>query len=326
MKLRGIAVVIAAAIISNFGGSVSAVGPQLFVTNNLTNGGVGGRLIEIDASTGDYVGLVANVVTPRGIQVGADGNLYVASANTNSILKFAINDGFQQSTFVPPGSGGLTFPSGMKFGPDGNLYVASFQPSLTVFRYDGTTGNFMDVFASGPQTLSTPTDLAFGPNGNLYVSTLTNGIFQFDGQTGSALGQLIPPTHFQFSDSMAFDSAGTLYVSTGPMSTVQRYNGSTGTFIDTFIPAGLGGLHDAEGIGFGPDGNLYVAGLFNDAVLGFDSTGTFVRSYSAGIDAPFFFTFVVPEPDTLPLLLIATCTTLNQSRRRRHDFASCSMA
>jgi glucose/arabinose dehydrogenase len=201
----------------------------------------------------------------------------------------------------------------MKFGPVGNLYVTSSPPSLTVLRYNGTTGNFIDVFASGPQTLSSATDLAFGPNGNLYVSTLTNGIFQFDGHSGSPLGQLIPPTRFQFAESLAFDPAGTLYVSTGPMSTVQRYGGSTGTFIDTFIPAGLGGLHDAEGIGFGPDGNLYVAGLFNDAVLGFDSTsGALVRSYSAGIDAPQFFTFVVPEPGTVPLLLIAACTILNR--------------
>ena len=85
------------------------------------------------------------------------------------------------------------------------------------------------------------------------------------------------------------------------MSTVQRYSGSSGGFIDTFIPAGLGGLHNAGGIGFGPDGNLYVTGLFNDAVLGFDSTsGALVRSYSAGIDVRFFsllqFAFVVPEP------------------------------
>src|SRR3954452_19541402 len=106
------------------GGIVESAPAQtrLFVTNNLTNNAPGGRLLEFNGTNGQFVSLVANINTPRGIAVGPDGNLYVASANADSILKFDVGNGLQQTTFVPAGSGGLDVPSGLTFGADGNLY------------------------------------------------------------------------------------------------------------------------------------------------------------------------------------------------------------
>ncbi len=37
-----------------------------------------------------------------------------------------------------------------------------------------------------------------------------------------------------------------------------RYDGSTGAFLDVFVPAGSGGLDGPLNATFGPDGNLYV--------------------------------------------------------------------
>ncbi|MEH1852318.1 hypothetical protein [Nostoc sp.] len=45
------------------------------------------------------------------------------------------------------------------------------------------------------------------------------------------------------------------------MTHISRFNGKTGAFIDTFIPAGSGGLNDPVKPVFVPDGNLYVSGL-----------------------------------------------------------------
>jgi len=44
--------------------------------------------------------------------------------------------------------GGLDAPVGLDFGLDGNLYVAGWN-SNRVHRYNGKTGDFIDVFASG---------------------------------------------------------------------------------------------------------------------------------------------------------------------------------
>jgi len=53
------------------------------------------------------------------------------------------------------------------FGPDGNLYVSSpgfttTQPDM-ILRYSGTTGAFIDVFATGGP-LNFPQYLAFAPS------------------------------------------------------------------------------------------------------------------------------------------------------------------
>ena len=80
--------------------------------------------------------------------------------------------------------GGLNGPQHPVFGSDGNLYVGSLNTSQ-VIRFDGTTGAFIDVFASG-EGLSIATGIAFGPDGNLYVSSRdTDQVLRYDGTTGA---------------------------------------------------------------------------------------------------------------------------------------------
>jgi DNA-binding beta-propeller fold protein YncE len=63
--------------------------------------------------------------TPRQSVFGPDGNLYVASSDTDSILRYNGVTGAFLDTFVPSGSGGLVGPGDLTFGPDGDLYVSS---------------------------------------------------------------------------------------------------------------------------------------------------------------------------------------------------------
>jgi hypothetical protein len=52
-----------------------------------------------------------------------------------------------------------------------------------------------------------------------------------------------------------------LYVSSNAYGngSVKRYNGTTGAYIDDFVPQGSGGIYNPYGLVFGPDGNFYVA-------------------------------------------------------------------
>lgn len=138
----------------------------------------------------------------------------------------------------------------------GDLLVSSFN-SDQVLRYDQQTGNFIKVFAHGPVTPE-PGDLCFHCFGGL-----------------------------------TYGPDGNLYVVSQSTHNVMRFDGTTGAFIDTFIPAGSGGLLLPSFLIFGPDGKLYVSS-FTDQVLRYDGqTGDFLDVFAEGngLDAPFGMAF-----------------------------------
>jgi glucose/arabinose dehydrogenase len=124
---------------------------RLYVSSAGTN-----QVLRFDGTTGAFVDPFASGFDfsgPRGLTFDAVGNLYASDLDQNnpgvsdSVRKYA-PDGTRLADFVPAGSGGLNFPRGITFGPDGNLYVAS-ENTNQVLRYDGTTGAFLNAFASG---------------------------------------------------------------------------------------------------------------------------------------------------------------------------------
>ena len=134
-------------------------------------------------------------------------------------------------------------------GPDGNFYVSSGY-TQQVLRYNGETGEFMDVFASGHE-MQAPSAVGFGPDGNLYVSSqVTACVLRFDGNTGAFIDTFIPagsgglqrPTWFVFGPD------GYFYLSCHYTDRVLRYNAQTGAFVDEFVPAGYGGLDGPTGL------------------------------------------------------------------------------
>jgi streptogramin lyase len=147
-----------------------------------------------------------------------------------------------------------------------DLYVGD-GASSKVLRYNEATGAFIDAFVdSGSGGLSSPRGLFIGPDGNLYVNSFdTNGVMRYDGATGAPL-----PAPAQMGAVFASGSGldgptglilgrdGNLYVSSFNNDSVFRFSGTTGDFIDVFVPTGSGGLSNPRGLVFGPDGNLYV--------------------------------------------------------------------
>ncbi|MDB6032295.1 MAG: exported protein of unknown function [Verrucomicrobiales bacterium] len=122
-------------------------------------------VLRFDGQSGEFKGVFVptgdDLVTPTGIAVGLDGNLYVSSRDANVVIKFDGKNGSYLDTFVSPGSQALNGPMGLAFGSDGNLYVTSCYDNRLV-RFNGKTGDFAGVVASEDQGLHFPTRVTTG--------------------------------------------------------------------------------------------------------------------------------------------------------------------
>jgi sugar lactone lactonase YvrE len=235
--------------------------------------------------------------SPRHLALGPDGNVYVESEGTNSVIRYTPS-GQLIGTFVAAGSGGLSTPFGLAFGPDGNLYVAS-NGTNALYKYSGSTGAFLRTFvAVGTAGFTDPTGIVFGPDGNLYVSnSSTQSVQRFEGPTGPSPSSPLPAAGQSGANLVAPQSGGlagardllfgpdeNLYVgntnavaqgdtvsSTANLG-VLEYDGSTGAFIKIFTntPPGDGGF------AFDQEGRFYVADKGPGAILRFDSQGNYI--------------------------------------------------
>jgi hypothetical protein len=129
--------------------------------------------------------------SPQLFAFGPGNDLYVASVETNEVLRYDGVTGTFEGAFVKAGPDGVIGPSGLTFGPDGNLYVGNGQG---VNRYNGRTGALIDLFVrQGSGGLDTPVGMVFGPDDNFYVASAGSGeILRYDGRTGRHPETFVP--------------------------------------------------------------------------------------------------------------------------------------
>jgi len=277
----------------------------------------GNNVLRFDGKTGNFLGEFitagsGGLSNPDTIIFGPDGNgdgksdIYIASgdkagnsgeAAASAVLRYDGITGAFIDKFVGDNpnttsdeTGGLFRPYGLAFSPDGNLYVSSFLTDK-ILRYNGKTGQFIDVFASGNQQgggLNGPNGLLLAPDGNLYVTTegsiAREGKADFSANLPSQVLRYNPETRqssiFASPDpsprSQGFASLlgmaigpvdGDIYVSDFA-NDIRRYNLKSGELVEvlsTNYTETLPSSNYLGGLAFSPIGNLFAVGFDNRA-------------------------------------------------------------
>jgi streptogramin lyase len=122
-----------------------------------------------------------------------------------------------------------------------------------------------------------------GYNSDLLVSDLNTGkLFAFDSASGALQGTFGGSPYLTNPRGIAVGQDGNIYAGDALSNAVQEFDGTTGAFIKTFVPAGSHGLSYIYGMIFDPSGNLYVASANSNTVVEFASDGTYLRTFGAG--------------------------------------------
>ena len=200
----------------------------------------------------------------NGIEVGPNGNLYIASVNGQEIVEMNKNNGKIINRFGP--ANGVLGPDDLTFGPDGTIYWTDI---LTGFVGRMTAeGQLLGYQFVAPGV----NPITFSPEGRLFVALdfLGDGLFELDPNLVDPPRTIIEATEANpfplgFFNSFDFGEDGRLY---GPLFAAGLVISvdvgepgdpiSTSPFTDGTAEVVAGGFFNPAATKFGPDGLLYA--------------------------------------------------------------------
>lgn len=230
-----------------------------------------GRLSVWDKATG-----VTGFITPTGIAVGPEGQVFVADAELALVARLDRNG----TTLEPIGKGQLLRPTGLAYEPKTKrLFVADTQAhQIKVFDLDGILLSTIGDHGEGPGEFNYPTHIAVAHE-KLYVSDTLNARVQVIstptgrylgsvGKRGLFLGNLVRPK------GVATDSEHNIYVIESYHDYLLVYN-RRGEFLLPIggVGGGAGNFHLPAGVWVDGRNRVFVADMLNGRVAVFQFLG-----------------------------------------------------
>jgi hypothetical protein len=115
----------------------------------------------------------------------------------------------------------------------------------------------------------------------------SNTLKLLDRFVSNGSGGLARPRGAIFGPDANGDGKPDLYVTSADTNAVLRFDGVTGSYIDTFVAPGSGGLHSPVDLAYGSDGKLYVTSYSSNQLLRYDgTTGAFIDVVSNTLSGP----------------------------------------
>jgi DNA-binding beta-propeller fold protein YncE len=252
-------------------------------------------VLEFDAASGAFVGVVAETITesfrnPGGIaRHPGDGSLYVASRGTGEIWRFDPDTG---DLLPPVVKTGLDAPGGIDFDAAGGaLYFADTKDAISE-SVDSVKR--LDLAGGSVTTLGTTAGADFtgvAANGSAVFAVDTDGhrIVRFP--TGGGPVTTVVSSGLSDPRGIVFRSATRFLVADAGSDRVLEYQDLAGTWsFDRVVLAASAGVVDPCGLAIAPDASLTVTGCGSNDAVRVDLTSlavtTLVAPGAGGLSSP----------------------------------------
>lgn len=207
---------------------------------------------------------------PRGIVVGASGDVYVADTGNDRVQRFTGSGEFISSWGSEgSGEGQFGFPVGIAVDASGNVYVADVgNGRVQVFSPTG-------VFLREVLPSLEPWLVAVHASGNLYVwGQAFNGSVLNQVQVFSPIGEFLSQWSAPLAGSIAVDGSGDVYLTDRQSGQVQVFS-SDGQLLRQWDSL----LTEPRGVAVDQSGNVYVTG--GAEVQVFSANGVFLAKWGS---------------------------------------------
>ncbi len=193
------------------------------------------------------------------------------------------------------GNGQFTNPSDIKIDSNGNVFVLD-NGNHRVQEFTALGVSYLNQFGSsgtGDGQFTNSLGLAIDSGNNIFVSDSNSDFGRVEKFSNSGVFQTefgrTDDNPLQLPVGVAFDSSGSVYVSEAAFGfdSVRKFTVSGNTFTQV-APIGSPGTGNGElnvpyGVAIDRNNNIFVVDSFNNRVEEFDSSGGFVRTFSAPV-------------------------------------------
>jgi hypothetical protein len=280
------------------GGGLARAITDLLVSNPSTS-----SILRFDGVNGAPKGVFitsgsGGLVSPKGLAVGPDANLYVVDQAASRVKRYSLVDGSFLGNYTPADLVGAT---ALQFGPEADLYVLGGGNQYQIRRYhnNGTSGDFVSAVVSTTSSrMAQATEFLFMPGSNdfLVTNSALNCASRFAAANGAFVSYYLNTTcsNLQLSQprGLVLGSDQNYWVSSRGLNRITRYTGVTGAKINEQVNGGL--LNAPEALLF-TSNFLFVANKGTDSILRYiwdpgtstlDAGITFVQTASQGLESP----------------------------------------
>ncbi|MGA9669514.1 MAG: choice-of-anchor D domain-containing protein [Terracidiphilus sp.] len=199
---------------------------------------------------------------PSGVAVDASGNIYIADAGNNRVLKESLSAGGYTESTVP--SSVLGYPSGVAVDGSGNVYIADTWNGR-VLKETLSSGSYAESTIP-TSALNYPSAVAVDGSGNVYISDQGNNrILAETLSSGNYTESAVPTSALAYPSGVAVDGSGNVYIADQGNNRILVETLSSGSYTESTVPTST--LYYPDGVAVDGSGNLYIADSGNNRIL-----------------------------------------------------------